>query len=178
MRLAAVACLALALAGPAAAAGPRFGVFDLDAGLAKASHNTFGDVHVTRSAAVLAREAHGATLVRCAADCRLGNGWLAFAKPPKLAAADLTGARAHLGRRGWSVSLTLTGHGRLAWQRTSRAAAAQAKRTGLPIVFAVVVAGAIVALPYSSDVRQSAGTLELPGFTKTGAEKTARLLGF
>ena len=176
-RVLAAACVALVLAAPASAAGPRFGLFDLDADLAKASHNVYGDVLVVRSAAALARRAPGAILVRCAAGCRLGSGWLAFAKAPRLDSTGLSAATAAPGVRGWSVKLTLTARGRTIWLQTSRAAAAKAKRTGLPVVYAVVIDGAIVALPFSSDVRQEAGTLELPGFTKTGAEKAARLLG-
>src|SRR3954451_19647015 len=86
--LCAVILSALALAAPAAAATPRFALFDLQSDLAHVSRNAFGDVDV-KPAAVL--RGHG-TLVRCAAWCRFGDGWLAFARPAHLIPADVATA--------------------------------------------------------------------------------------
>ena len=83
---------ALALAGPAAAATPRFGVFDLQSDLAAASTTTYGDVAVKPRAAVAG---HG-VLAHCGSWCRFGSGWLAFGVKPALTRADVTAARARV----------------------------------------------------------------------------------
>src|SRR5580765_439732 len=77
MRILGVLVVMLALAGPASAATPRFGIFDLQSDLANASKNDFGDVKVASRELSLAAKAPDATLVRCARDCRFGPGWLA-----------------------------------------------------------------------------------------------------
>jgi hypothetical protein len=179
MRMLALALAALVLAAPASAAGPRFGVFDLDADLAKASHNVYGDVHVAASRTALARKAPAASLVRCGAGCRLGRGWLAFAKAPSLRGSDVgpVSGKAHLGRRGWSVDVRLSKRGAAAWKRLAAAARRHTARTGLQSVYAIVVDGAIVATPFANDLRVSRGTLALTGFTRSGARLAARRLG-
>src|SRR5690348_9071232 len=90
--LIALAAIAVSVPLSASAAAPRFGLFDVNKGLAKASQNVYGDVQVSASRAALARRAGGATIVRCGGDCRLGRGWLAFAKAPLLTARDVDGA--------------------------------------------------------------------------------------
>jgi hypothetical protein len=177
MRILAVLAVALSLAGPAAAAVPRFGVFDLDTDLARASLNTYGDVRVASRQAALARRAPGATIVRCGRDCRLGAGWLAFAKGPNLGAGDVAAAAARrVGGTLWKLRVTLTGRGSARWAAFSRRAAARARARGLPDVFAVVVQGSVVATPFASDARHTAGTLELRGFSRAAAEQAARAL--
>jgi hypothetical protein len=176
MRYFALVVVALLLAAPAAAATPRFGLFDLGADAAKASHNVYGDVQVAASRAALARKAHGATLVRCAAGCRLGRGWLAFAKAPSLTRTDLGGAKASLGQRGWTVSVALTARGQARWKRLAAQARRSAARSGLPPVYAVVVDGSILALPFANELRVRKGTLSLVGFTKAGAKLAVQSL--
>jgi hypothetical protein len=172
MRYAAIFLAALALVGPAAASTPRFGLFNLDADLSRASRNEFGDVKV-------ARRADGLTgvVVRCGAGCRLGSGWLAFAKRPSLSAGDVRGATAHRGRIGWSVDLSLSTRGRARWAAVSKSAARHFRSSGVPDVLAVVVAGSIVAAPFASDVRMKNGSLELVGFHRADALRAAKLLG-
>ena len=177
MRLVALGLLALAFAGRASAATPHFGLFDLGTGLAQASHNVYGDVRVSTSRSALARRAHGATLVRCAADCRLGRGWLAFAKKPLLTGAVLAGpVRAHPGRNGWSVSVALTPAGRSAWLRVAAAGRRYAARAGIQPVYAVVLNGTIAAVVYGNDLRLAGATLELAGFTKQAARTVDKSL--
>jgi hypothetical protein len=172
MRIAALLLSALVLAAPAAAAEPRFGLFDLH-DLARASHNDFGDVKVSRSPAAL----HG-TVVRCAAGCRLGPGWLAFAKGPSLSAGDITSAKAQFGRRlGWSVALTLTTRGETRWSAFAKVADERRRANGVPDVLAVVVDGSILALPFANELRYGQGTLELTGFARAGARQAAKTLG-
>jgi hypothetical protein len=171
MRIAALLLVALAFAAPAAAAGPRFAVFDLR-DLAQASHNVFGDVKVAKRPGALR-----GTVVRCAAGCRFGSGWLAFAKAPSLEAADVASAKPVPGRYGWSVDLTLTAPGRARWSPFAKAAAARERRDGVPDVLAVVVGGSILALPYASDTRYEGGTLRVSGFARAGALQAAKTLG-
>jgi hypothetical protein len=171
MRIAALMLVALALAGPAAAAGPRFGLFDLH-DLARASHNAYGDVKTARSPTAL----HG-TVVHCGAGCRFSSGWLAFAKGPSLAAGDVASAKAHAHRGGWSITLTLTARGQARWAAVAKVASARMRKAGVPDVFAVVVDGSILAVPFASDLRYKVGTLELYGFERAGALQTAKTLG-
>src|SRR3954469_25841682 len=95
MRAFAVLLAVLAFAAPAAAAGPRFALFDLQTDLAQASRNSYGDVEVGPRSALAG---HG-TLVQCAAWCRFGDGWLAFRADPHLQAADVSAATAALSTR-------------------------------------------------------------------------------
>ena len=83
MRLVSLLLLALVFAAPAAAAGPRFGLFDLS-DLSRTSHNEFGDVRVSQRTTALR-----GTVVHCGTGCRFGSGWLAFAKAPSLNAGDV-----------------------------------------------------------------------------------------
>jgi hypothetical protein len=171
MRLLAIILCALAVAAPAAAAGPRFALFDLH-DLARASHNVYGDVKVSKRPAGLR-----GTVVRCGAGCRFGAGWLAFAPGPRLSAGDVVSAKAHDGRIGWSVDLRLTARGQARWAAFDKIAVQSAKSSGVPDVLAVVVDGSILALPFANDVRHKHGTLELTGFTRAGALRTAKTLG-
>jgi hypothetical protein len=171
MRLVALFLLALVFAAPAAAAGPRFGLFDLN-DLARASHNVYGDVKVSQRATALR-----GTVVRCGTGCRFGNGWLAFAKAPSLNAADVISAKAHSGRIGWSVDLGLTARGKTRWTAFDKLARQHARSAGFPDVLAVVIDGAILAAPYSNEVRYKNGALELVGFSRSAALRAAKTLG-
>jgi hypothetical protein len=171
MRLVALLAVLLVFAAPAAAAGPRFGLFDLS-DLAPASHNMYGDVKVSQRATALR-----GTVVRCGDGCRFGSGWLAFAKGPSLTAGDVVSAKAHSGRIGWSVDLGLSARGLSRWTAFSKLAAMRARSSGLPDIVAVVVDGEIVALPYANDVRHKNGTLELVGFSRAAALRAAKTLG-
>ncbi len=176
--LIAAACLAaLALASSAAAGLPRFAVYDVRTNLAAASHNEFGDVKVWTSRAGLAGRAHGATLVRCAGDCTFGAGWLAFVHAPALAAKDVASARARHSRAGWTLVLTLTNGGRARFVAFATLAAQRASRRGIADPLALVLDGTIVAQPLESQLRIGKTTLELPGLTRAGAVKAAKLLG-
>jgi hypothetical protein len=171
MRLIALLTLALVFAAPAAAAGPRFGLFDLN-DLARASLNGYGDVKVSQRATALR-----GTVVHCGTGCRFGSGWLAFAKGPSLAAGDVVSAKAHSGRIGWSVDLGLTARGLNRWTAFSKIAAQRAKSSGFPDVLVVVVNGEILSVPYANDVRHKKGTLELVGFSRAAALRAAKTLG-
>jgi hypothetical protein len=171
MRLVSLLLLALVVAAPAAAAGPRFGLFDLS-DLSRASHNAFGDVKVSQRATALR-----GTVVHCGTGCRFGSGWLAFAKAPSLNAGDVVSAKAHAGRIGWSVDLGLTSRGQAHWAAFSKLAAQRLKSTGFPDVLVVVVNGEIRSVPYANDVRHKNGTLELVGFSRANALRTAKTLG-
>jgi hypothetical protein len=171
MRLVSLLLLALVLAAPAAAAGPRFGLFDLN-DLARASHNAFGDVKVSQRTTALR-----GTVVHCGTGCRFGSGWLAFAKAPSLNAGDVVSAKAHAGRIGWSVDLGLTARGLNRWTAFSKGAAQRAKSTGFPDVLVVVVNGEILSVPYANDVRHKNGALELVGFSRANALRAAKTLG-
>ena len=171
MRLVALLLLALVFAAPAAAAAPRFGLFDLH-DLARASHNVYGDVKVSKRPTSLK-----GTGVRCGAGCRFGAGWLAFAKGPSLTAGDVVSAKAHSGRIGWSVDVGLNARGQSRWTAFSKVAAQRRKSSGVTDIFVVVVDGSILALPYANDVRHKDGTVELVGFTRAGALRMAKTLG-
>jgi hypothetical protein len=171
MRLVSLLLLALVVTAPAAAAGPRFGLFDLS-DVSRTSHNEFGDVKVSQRTTALR-----GTVVHCGTGCRFGNGWLAFAKAPSLNAGDVVSAKAHAGRIGWSVDLALTARGLVRWTAFSKIAAQRAKSSGFPDVLVVVVNGDILAAPYANDVRHKNGTLELVGFSRANALRTAKTLG-
>src|SRR5262249_42348935 len=155
---------ALVFTSSASAATPRFGFFNLGTDVAGASKNFYGDVRIATSRDALARRAPGATIVRCGANCRLGAGWLAFAKPSKLTLRDLGPARAHPGSRGWSVSVELSPRGLAAWKRLAAAIKQQTARSGLSPVYAVVLDGTILATPYANELSLKNGTLVLTGF--------------
>jgi hypothetical protein len=171
MRLVPLLAVLLVFAAPAAAAAPRFGLFDLN-DLARASHNSYGDVKVSQRATALR-----GTVVHCGTGCRFGSGWLAFAKAPSLNAGDVVSAKAHAGRIGWSVDLGLTARGLVRWTAFSKVAAQRAKSSGFPDVLVVVVNGDILAAPYANDVRHKNGTLELVGFSRANALRAAKTLG-
>ncbi len=126
MRLIALLSLVLVFAAPAAAAGPRFGLFDLN-DLGRASHNEYGDVKVSQRVTALR-----GTVVHCGTGCRFGRGWLAFAKGPSLTAGDVVSAKAHAGRIGWSVDVGLNARGQARWTAFSKSAAQRAKVDRLP----------------------------------------------
>jgi hypothetical protein len=170
MRLVALLLLALVFAAPAAAATPRFGLFDLH-DLARASHNVYGDVKVSKHPTALK-----GTVVRCGTGCRFGAGWLSFAKGPSLTAGDVVSATAHSGRIGWSVDVGLNTRGQARWTAFAKIAAQRRKSSGVPDVFVVVVNGSILALPYANDVHHKQGTLDLIGFTRAGARLMAKTL--
>jgi len=52
-----------------------------------------------------------------------------------------------------------------------------ARSSGFPDVLVVVVNGDILAAPYANDVRHKNGTLELVGFSRANALRTAKTLG-
>jgi len=170
MRLVALVSLVLVFAAPAAAAGPRFGLFDLS-DLAHASRNVYGDVKLSQRVTALR-----GTVVHCGTGCRFGSGWLAFARGPSLTADDVVSAKAHSGRIGWSVDLGLTARGKARWTGFSKLAAQRAKSIGFPDVLVVVVDGDIGAVPYANDVRYKNGTLELVGFSRANALRAAKSL--
>jgi len=175
MRLVALFLVALALASPAAAATPRFGLFDLNSDLSHASRNEFGDIKLAKRPGALP-----GIVVRCATGCRFGYGgagWLAFSKPPSLRAGDVRGATASLGRVGWSLHLRLTARGLARWTALARAAHGRQRSLGVPDVFVVVVDGAIVAAPFANEIRAKGGSVELVGFHRADARLAAKLLG-
>jgi len=167
MRALAAVLIALVVAAPASAAAPRFALLDLH-DLARASKNEYGDVHPTKA------RPRAALVVRCAAGCRFGAGWLGFAKGVGPAARDVRHVSAGPSRVGWSLRLTLTSRGRARWQAFARLAARRAKHTGVPDVLAVAVGGRVVGAQYASDVRLSGRVLELPGFSRSNARLAAK----
>jgi hypothetical protein len=173
VRLVAATLAALSLAGPAAAAAPRFAVYDLQHDLAHASRNAFGDVAARPSGALAG---HG-TLVRCGGWCRFGDGWLAFAGRPRLGAVDVASVRAGFSRRlGWSVRVRLSPAGRREWTGFAAAARVAARRHGVPDVLVVVAGGQVAAAPLSSQVFAADGVLTLTGFSGAAARALVRLL--
>jgi hypothetical protein len=178
LSLIAAACLgALALAAGASAGVPRFALFDVHTGLA-ASHNPFGDVKVWKQSSALAARAHGATLVRCGAGCTYGAGWLAFVQAPALSAGDVSAAKArHDARLGWALLLTLTPSGQARFARFDTKATLAGVRRGISDALVLVVDGAIVAQPLQGQLKLAGTTLEVPGFTRANALRTAKLFG-
>lgn len=174
MRLIVVTLAALSLAGPAAAATPSFGVFDLQSDLAPASHNAYGDVAVKPLAAV---EGHG-FLAHCGASCRFGSGWLAFGVKPALTRADVTAARVQFSKRkGWTVALSLRPAAQTRWAAFARRVAFAGKHRGVPDVLVVVARGEITAAPLSTEVAAGHGGVTLSGFSRTSARAVASALG-
>jgi hypothetical protein len=173
MRLFAVALAFLTLAGPAAAAGPQFGLYDLHTDLAGASRNTYGDVQVKPRAALAGK----GTLALCGASCRFGAGWLAFRATPHLAAADVSAAQASYSRRlGWHVALTLRPAAQRRWAVFAARIAVGGKSRGVPDVLVVVANGTIAASPLASQVSARHGILTLTGFSRASARAVAKLL--
>jgi len=169
MRALAAVVAALAVAAPASAAAPRFALLDLH-DLTRASKNEYGDVHPTKA------RPRAALVVRCAAGCRFGSGWLGFAKVVGPSAGDVRRASAGPGRIGWSVRVTLSARGRSRWQAFTRLAARRAKQAGVPDVLAVAVGGRILAAPLSNEIRLAGSVLDLPGFSRADARLAAKRL--
>jgi hypothetical protein len=166
MRLVCVLAAALALAAPAAGATPRFALFDLKSDLAHASRNAFGDVAVRPRAALAGR----GTLVECGTWCRLGAGWLAFARRPHLAGGDVSAARVRYSpRRGWTVRLTLRPGARGRWAAFVRGLGESAKLAGVPDVLVVVADGRVAATPLASEVSTARGVVTIAGFSRGSA---------
>jgi hypothetical protein len=166
MRLLVVTLTALALAGPAAAATPSFGVFDLQSDLAAASHNMYGDVAVKPRAAVAG---HG-MLAHCGSWCRFGQGWLAFAVKPALSHRDVSSAKLRYTKHlGWTVILSLHPAAQSRWAAFARRIAFTAKHRGVPDVLVVVARGEIAAAPLSTEVAAAHGGLTLSGFSRASA---------
>jgi hypothetical protein len=167
MRLLASSLAALALS-------PPFGVWDLQADLAKVSHNAFGDVAVKPRAAV---EGHG-SLVRCGTWCRFGDGWLAFSARPALDRADVSRATPRFDRKkGWTVELRLTGAGWTRWQSFARRAERNGRKRGVPDVLVVTTSGQVAGTPIASQVVAAKGSITLTGFTRASAGAVAQALG-
>src|SRR5436305_7649120 len=120
VRTFAAVLIALSCAAPAAAAGPRFGLFDLH-DLGKASKNEYGDVKVTHG-----RPA-AAFVVRCATGCRFGAGWIGFEHSAGPRPGDVVSASAGPGRIGWSLKLRLTARGQSRWRSYARVADRRAR---------------------------------------------------
>jgi hypothetical protein len=174
MRVLAITFAALALAGPAVAATPRFALYDLQSDLAHASRNEYGDVLVKP----LPRVAGKGTAVRCGPACRFGAGWLAFAAKPHLAPADVARAKAGYSKHdGWTVELSLRPRAVARWDAFRERTAAAAKLRGVPDVLVVVAGGQIAAAPLASEVATSHGAVTLTGFSRASAKSLARLLG-
>jgi hypothetical protein len=173
VRLIVVILAALSLAGPATAATPSFGVFDLQTDLAAASHNAYGDVAVKPRAAV---EGHG-VLAHCGSSCRFGSGWLAFGVRPALTRADVTAARAQFSKRaGWTVALSLRPAAQSRWAAFARRVAFAGKHRGVPDVLIVVARGEIAAAPLSTEVTAAHGGVTLSGFSRGSAKALASAL--
>jgi hypothetical protein len=167
MRLLALPFAALALAAPAAASTPSFGVFDLQSDLAAASHNAYGDVAAKPRVAVAG---HG-TLAECASWCRFGKGWLAFAVKPALTRADVTAAHVQYSKHlGWTVVVSLHPAAQSRWAAFARRVAFAGKHRGVPDVLVVVARGQIAAAPLSTEVTAAHGDLTLAGFSRASAK--------
>jgi hypothetical protein len=174
--LPAVLLVALALAGGASAAAPRFALFDVHTDLANASQNTFGDVKIWKRPAALAKRANGATLVHCGKACTYGAGWLAFSGTPSLLAADVVSAKAYRTKVGWSVVVILTPGGMTRWQAFDRKAARSGSTRGVPDALALVLDGDVVAQPLNSALRHGKTSVEIPGLSRANAQRAAKLL--
>lgn len=176
MRRLALPLVVLALAAPAsaAAAPPRFALWDLQTDLSTASRNVYGDVDAKPLAAVATR----GTPVHCAAWCRFGSGWLAFRTAPRLDAADVAGARvAYARRKGWFVDLTLRPAAAPRWAAFAAHVRNGTRLRGVPDVLVVVAGGQIAAAPLATEVTSARGVVTLTGFSRPGAKALARLLG-
>jgi hypothetical protein len=167
MRLLVVTLSALALAGPAVAATPSFGVFDLQSDLAAASHNAYGDVAAKPRNAVAG---HG-TLAHCGSWCRFGNGWLAFAVKPALSRGDVSAVRVRYSKHmGWTVVVSLHAGAQRRWAAFAQRVAAVGRERGVPDVLVVVAGGEIAAAPLSTEVVAAHGGVTLSGFSRASAK--------
>jgi hypothetical protein len=166
MRLLLVTLAALALAGPAAASTPPFGVFDLQSDLAEASHDTYGGPAAKPRGAVAG---HG-LLAHCGAECRFGDGWLAFAAKPALTRADVSAAQMQFSKRaGWTVVVSLRPAAQRRWAAFAQRVAAAGRERGVPDVLVVVARGEIEAAPLSTEVSASHAGVTLSGFSRASA---------
>lgn len=171
MRLLLALLVCLALAAPAAAATPRFGLFDLHRDLAGASRNTYGDVQVKPEQKLPA----SAALVRCGDGCTYGKGFLAFRRGPALGAGDVLGAKAYRIRAlAWGVALELTPAGAARWRAYTRQATQQAARRGLPNALVLAVDGRVAGQPFANQVVLKKTTLRIAGLTRWNAVRTAK----
>jgi hypothetical protein len=75
------------------------------------------------------------------------------------------------------VTVRLTARGETRWKAFAKQAARNARSRGVPDLLIVVVDGAILAQPYASDLLLRSRTLELTGFSRSGAQKAAAALG-
>ena len=166
---------ALALAGSASAATPRFALFDVHTDLAQASHNAFGDVKIWKRQAALASRTHGATLVRCGGACTFGAGWLAFTGGPAISAGDVKSAKAYRTKVGWSVVVVLTPRGLPSWKAFTRRASLSGATRGVPDALVLVLEGAVVAQPLTSQLRHGKTSVEIPGLSHANALRVAKL---
>jgi len=171
MRILALLAAVLVLAAPAAAAStPRFALYDLR-DLAAASKNDFGDVQASK------RAPKAPEVVRCAAGCRFGAGWIGFrhAVGPtgaEVVSADVVGSA----KRGFFLEVGLSARGAASWRSFARLEARRIKHAGVPDVLVVAVGGRVLAAPYATDVRLVGSRLELYGFTRAGARAAASAL--
>jgi hypothetical protein len=177
MRYLAAAVVAVLLnAAPAAAAVPRFALWDLQSDLAQQSRNEYGDVAVKPARALA--HVRGATVVRCGTWCRFGSGYLAFSKPAHLTAGDVAGASVRYTKKlGWTVRLSLHPAARARWSRFSHNVLAQAKLHGVPDVLVVVAGGQIAAAPLATQVQTAQSAVTLTGFSRASARQVAKSLG-
>ena len=173
MRTFVVLLTVLAFAAPAAAATPRFALFDLESDLAPISRNPFGDIQVKPRVAI---DGQG-TLVRCATRCRFGNGWLAFRADPHLRIGDVTAATSGYSRKkGWTVQLTLRPAAVGRWTAFAKQMAADAKKRGVPDVLVVVAGGQISGALYSTQISAAHGQLTLAGLSRASATAVVKTL--
>jgi hypothetical protein len=163
----------LLAASLAAASAPVFGLWSLQADLASASKNTYGDVAVQPRAKLAGK----GTLVRCGDWCRFGAGWIAFKDPSRLSRSDVATATVVADKRlGWLVRLELTPAGRTRWTSFVRDLRRSAVKRGVPDVLVVVGGGQVAALPFATRVTTRAGVVTLTGFSEAGAKQLVSLL--
>jgi hypothetical protein len=167
MRYLAAFLIILCFAAPAAAATPRFGLFDLH-DLTKTSRNEYGDVKVSP------RPPAAAFAVRCSSGCRFGTGWLGFVRSVGPAAGDVVSASARSGRIGWSLELGLSPRGQSRWRAFAKLAKVRARQAGVPDVLAIAVGARVLSAPLVDQIRFAGGRLELPGFTRAEARAAAK----
>jgi len=175
MRRLCVVLLICFVGAPAAAsaASPRFALYDLQSDLSHASRNVYGDVEVKPRADLTGK----GTVVRCAAWCRFGSGWLAFASAARLDPADVSAPVVRYNKhKGWTVRLTLGHAAAVKWTRLAANLEADTKINGVPSVLVVVAAGQVAAAPYSTQVSATGGVLTLTGFSRASAKALAAQL--
>jgi N-acetylmuramic acid 6-phosphate (MurNAc-6-P) etherase len=74
------------------------------------------------------------------------------------------------------VTVRLTARGETRWKAFAKQAARNARARGVPDLLIVAADGAVLAQPSASHVLLRSGTLELTGFSRSGAQKTAKTL--